>query len=806
MSSKNRPAGRSNGKRQKQDPRRKDRRNKNRRAPRERPFSLSQVPAALIILAYMFGVTFTPNWMALDTNATKFLSLSVVNLLAFTYLVTRRDIREGPGVLMRFFTVRAGMAYAVFLVFALLSFTQATSITESLLHFIKLFSVLTAALVISVILLRDIRHMKMVIALGVVLLLIDSLAVFYFIGQYVAGELRSITDIKFVYSNKNILASAIFVKIPFAIYLWVFARGAVKKIGLAGIFAGILATFFLATRGFYVGTIVATLVFLVYCGYNYLRDRRREHLVVLGGYAVVLALAFALFSVVQSNLYPQRTSRHTQAVATQLATIQEDMQDSHRMNAWRWSAELIRENPLLGVGTGNWKISILEKENQHNTGYIYLYKTHNDFIENTVETGIFGGIAYVLLFVFIFRGLFRAWLRDDQGTRRYRYLFLAAFGMMFYGFDAFFNFPMDRPEIQMLFALYLALGIVVALLDQGPLPVSRKTKVAARFFVVFVYLVIVPSAWLFHMNYQSSRLQRVVYQEIMAGNLNEPSSRFVGQFPWMPAISIWGESMQVVPARYLIEEGKYHETIELLRGDHSNPHDGRREHFMAWAFKETMQRDSALAYASKAYEIKPYYFQNIHLLTNLLEHEERMEEGAGYLLRFLERQKEDAGAWLYASQYLQNKGALDKAWEVMEEAVLHHPDDARLKERHQQVHHLKFAAPYAHILREAAALYDAQDYENALDGFSTYLEKVPASTDGLRLRAFTHYRLGDHEAAMRDIEHHFATHGTTPPLMNLRGVCRRAMGDQEGACADFLAAKEEGNESGRNNYRRFCDE
>ena len=801
----------------------KNRRHKYKKEPRKPLIEPSMIPYGIIILAYFFVVTFTPNWMALDTNATKFMTLSFLNLLAFGYLWTRPDIKGQPGVLMRFFDTRAGLAFGLFLVVVLLSFTQAINILESVLHFTKLFSVFMATFIIAVILMRDMRYVKMVVVLGALLLVFDSLSVFYYIQQYIIGEFSRITDIKSVYSNKNILASAIFVKIPFALYLWMFDGGRLKILGLFGLFTGLLATFFMATRGFYVGTIVVTLVFVLYCGYNYFRDKEIRHITLLGGYIGALVLALVLFSVVRSNLYPSTASRHTQAIGTQLATIQDDAQESNRINAWFWSFDIIKENPILGVGTGNWKLNILEHENQVNTGYIYLYKAHNDFIENTVETGIPGGLIYILMFVFIFWSLIRAYLYKDRNTLRYRHLFLAGFGMMFYGFDAFFNFPMDRPEIQMLFALYMAVGVVATLktdrpegeeqvtasagdLESEAQKQSRRPQYAKIMSAVFVVLML-GSAYILTVNYESSKLQRVVYQDIMRGELNRDSDKFLEGFPFIPNVSIWGEAISSLTARYLLQEDRHEEVIELLRPDaRVNPWDGRREFFMATAFHNLEMKDSALVYSKKSYEVKPHYFRNVHLMTTLLQEKDREDEVGPILDGYLAHDKSNDQAYLYATSFFNRQGELEHAWNHIDTAYQAMPRNERIEQQYNFLQHRKFVAPHQDLYRTAAEYYNDNQYAEALPYLDEFIEKTPFDQNVYRMRAFSNYHLENHEETIDDINYVMEQGESSPVLVNLRGVCYRAIGDNEAACEDFRAAMEAGNASGETNFNNFCAE
>ena len=409
----------------------------------------------------------------------------------------------------------------------------------------------------------------------------------------------------------------------------------------------------------------------------------------------------------------------------------------------------------------------------------------------------------------------------DRNTRRYRHLFLAAFGLMFYGVDAFFNFPIDRPEIQMLFATYLAIGIVTTLshddeeseekarlvADVPQKKDKKRTKLSVAVSALMIVLMI-GSAHILYNNFQSNKLQRTIYQDIMRGSLDNDPDMFLEEFPYIPNVSIWGESITSAVARYLLQEDRYEETIDLLRPeDQVNPWDARREFFMASAFNGMGETDSALVYSKKTYELKPYYFRNVHLLTSLLQQKDRDDEVGPYLDRFLAEVKDDTNAYLYTTSFYGQRDKLDKAWEHINEAYQRMPNDSLIERQYKYLEHQKFIAPHQHIYREAASHYNNQRYEEALPLLDEFIEKTPFDANVYRMRAFSHYHLDDHESSLDDIHRVFEDQGMEDAsLVNLRGVCRQALGEQEAACEDFRRAMEMGNASGERNYRNFCEE
>ena len=802
-------------------------------------FSVPQIPYALVILTYIFGVTFTPNLLALDTNASKFMALAALNLLAVGVLLAKREVRLELKDMSRFFHAKPGLAYAGFLVVSLLSFTQSVNITESVLHFSKLFSVFSAVFILWVIFFRDLRYIQPVVFVMALLLLFDSLSVFYGIGLFIQGKLDCISSIKTVYSNKNILASAIFVKLPFSLWLIVFGNHWQRSTGWIALTAGMLATFFMATRSFYLGLVVLSFAFLIYNAVCFFRDGNRRHLRISVFYICALLFSLLLYSWAQSNLYPALDSRYTDDVKTRLSSIQENPGENPRIESWRWTLELIKDNPVLGVGSGNWKILILKHENQESTDFKYHYKAHNDFLEKTAETGLVGGALFLMIFVFTGGNFLRSFAdKDGVANHFHAGLFLAASGLACYAVDAFFNFPADRPEILLLFSIYLAVGIAASskknrpedniaggndaatgmqkvlqqrVKDQSarsgatpsPLPVSCFT-VGTGIVLVCVFVLMGCVFWVLYGNYESSRLQRVAGQEIISGRLKTPSDFFVGKFPDIPDISAWGESISSVKARYLLEEGKNSEVIGLLENEHGNPWDSRREFLMAMAFFNKGMPEPAFHYSKKAYQLKPFFFPNIHLLATLLDQQGRQEEIFPIFKRYLEREKGNPEAWVYTATIYREAGETEKAWDLLEEAKKNHPENKLVKDHHQQVHYDKFIAPFKEAFSVAVDFYNKKRYDAALIALNAYIDDVPENPDAFRMRAFTKYYLHKYESGIDDINHFFDIHGKDPSLLNLRGVCLGIGNDIEAACLDFEAAMQMGSEKGKMNYERFC--
>ncbi len=463
---------------------------------------------------------------------------------------------------------------------------------------------------------------------------------------------------------------------------------------------------------------------------------------------VGILIAVFTFTFVQQFLYPEaHQDRHTKTILQQFASIKQFDASSLRLDAWQWSWELIKEKPIFGVGIGNWKINILKHENQQNSGFIYMCKAHNDFLETVAETGAFGGLLFLGLFAAILWNFLRyyyLWKKNDPDNLL-KYLFLAAAGVSFYSVDASFNFPADRPEVLLLFALFIAIGISSAFRQKREIRnyayETEKVlfaniginKIASFLAIVLLFL----SAWILYLNFQSSKTQRIVYQEIKAGFLKEKSEKIISGFPFIPNISIWGESISTLKARYLINEGKNQEAIELLRTEDLNPYDARREFFMAMAFNNLKDYDNALFYSETAVKLKPNYFENLYLVVSILEKKGDYERASAYCDAYLKTNKNNIQAWLITSNlHIQNKN-FDKATRIINEALKNFPQDKNLFQQQQNLNHKLNIEPNSAIFKQVNDYFQKQRYSQAIPVLDKFLEKAPDNAYAYEIHSFS---------------------------------------------------------------------
>jgi O-antigen ligase len=86
-----------------------------------------------------------------------------------------------------------------------------------------------------------------------------------------------------------------------------------------------------------------------------------------------------------------------------VSTVDRDFHSNNqRIALWKKTVTMIRDNFFLGVGTGNWKISLPKyslKGLMWNDMMRIFVRAHNDFLQVFAETGVFGFICFLGIFL-----------------------------------------------------------------------------------------------------------------------------------------------------------------------------------------------------------------------------------------------------------------------------------------------------------------------------------------------------------------------------------------------------------------------
>ena len=124
---------------------------------------------------------------------------------------------------------------------------------------------------------------------------------------------------------------------------------------------------------------------------------------------------------------------------------------NERIRIWKNSYDIFKSEPLLGKGSGDWKIEILNtplRFTQAEESMVFYKRAHNDFIQIAVENGLFGLGIILLFFIVVIVGLAKS--KVDKSVK---YILLS--GVL--GFLVVMNtsFPLEKIELLLLLFLFL---------------------------------------------------------------------------------------------------------------------------------------------------------------------------------------------------------------------------------------------------------------------------------------------------------------------------------------------------------------
>lgn len=781
--------------------------------------SQSKIAYSILLIAYLLLPVFIPRFSGIDANGPKFFAIAVLNLISLFVLFIDSDFKQQFYLRLGFFRNYIGIAYMMFLLMSLLSFSQSINLSESVLNFVKIFTVFTSTFMLYVILSSDKRYFSFVTVTLALLLVFDSFSVFYQILNYVSGKIDSLFDIKTFYSNKNILAASLFIKLPIALWLIVFNKDRLRFLGYFAAFTSILAILFTSARAFYLGLIlllVALALFFMMRRFSLKTKLSFKKVLLFTG---SLVFAMVLFSLVQRFLYPtilDPVLKQKTGLIDRLTSINAGESSTNaRLTTWKMSFWLMRENPLLGVGIGNWKIRVLKYEAPMKGNFIVSYKNHNDFIEITAETGPLGGLAYLSIFILIIMNFIKKGMNPEADEETMKFLFLPAFGILAYSVDAFLNFPIDRPDIQSLFAVYVAMGIAFSgnqfsvfdkSVNKQPLSQKPLQKHYILFSFFFSFLLICASIIVLSMNVKSLQLQSIVYDDEKHNTYSYPSSFFIEEFPSIPNLSWCGAPINTYLARYLINEKRGREAVNLLSKQNPSPWDGRREYNLSRAYDLIGKNDSVIYWAQKVYTLKPLYTNMILILNAKLFMTGKQQEACDNMDNYLAKVKTKTETWLLAADLNMKIGNEKKALLLLDSAMKYLPGNDSIVDKRKSIQSSLSNKPYEELYNQAKQAISASKYSEALKLLNNIISNKPDFIGPYQNRAISYHYLGEYSKSLEDLEKVFNSgQGDMAFFINLRGANYLALGRLEEACIDFKISMEKGNANGETNYHKFCE-
>ena len=288
------------------------------------------------------------------------------------------------------------------------------------------------------------------------------------------------------FTNRNMASQFIVLVIPFGFYLFLKTENYIVG-WIATLLTGLMVLYAVYTKSLAAWVsisveaivFISILIYLVKTGKYQFKIKSRLYALVLTftGFLLLINIDSGGFNLKFGGLSDQVTSVQEFVESKSSSGVDVVRSDAavkgQSSIEWRWSVWLnsmamIKDNPLIGVGAGNYKIEYplynhkVLKDTKFNLEN-QLDRAHNDYIQAAAEFGITGFVIAlwaVVCFYYILFCLFKGDLSDLSGKKLLlaAALMSAGTGMLF---NAGFSFPFQRAIPPFIVMLIFAIACVM---------------------------------------------------------------------------------------------------------------------------------------------------------------------------------------------------------------------------------------------------------------------------------------------------------------------------------------------------------
>jgi putative inorganic carbon (hco3(-)) transporter len=282
-----------------------------------------------------------------------------------------------------------------------------------------------------------------------------------------------------------------------------------------------------------------------------------------------------------------------------------------RILLWKKSIFMIKENPILGVGRGNWKTNFgkygLSPIESFETGKFAPDVPHNVYLYILCETGVIG---LILLLIFIL-GVVKIGYKNIETNNSN--IFLLS-GLLCFGIDSVFSFADTRVEHMVILSIYIGLILGHANLNKKDKPILFKKNLIMP--IIFSLLLFCLKTSLDYFNYDIH--YKLANESEMVGNYSQILEE--AKLSKSALLSLAGhpspiENLEIIAHKNLKNFKAAEEAFNIANC--KSPFLAQVHNNIGTSFIEDKQFEKAKIELAKALYISPQYYtakQNIAIL------------------------------------------------------------------------------------------------------------------------------------------------------------------------------------------------
>ena len=393
-----------------------------------------------LILSLYFFVYVTPQYIAdfflsFDRVYPQMFIVSIINIIAFTHIIKIFNFKE---FVSTFKHKKHFLSFFFVIIISIISLLIANNFAEGLVSLIKLINLFLAyCFIIIIAFSRKFNFYNYFIIVTVLSLFIESVIINFQVIESVIinGNLlgRSNTYAGFG-ANINISSFSVLIKSIVPIYLlFNYKSRIIKSISCFLLASSFLTVMLLMSRA---AIIALLLVFISILLLSVFVNKKKYY---FASGLLILSLFISMFSY---NIINEKNAYNI--IGERFSNVTNPMADgsvNERLSFYTTSARSIIDNPILGIGLGNWKIKSIDLSKDIIKSYRVPYFVHNDFLQTAAEIGIIGGLCFVFYILYPF------WISFKKTIKHFQFNldFLIFLIFLVYIVDSMLNFPFDRP-------------------------------------------------------------------------------------------------------------------------------------------------------------------------------------------------------------------------------------------------------------------------------------------------------------------------------------------------------------------------
>lgn len=562
---------------------------------------LSKYVEVILLIPFLL-IGFTPYFLAVDKIGPQFLFLSSYNTILFLFFfLEKKRFKEHNNILKSPLFI----ALILFLIWCSLSFIYAINKIEVLIELSRLF-IYVFSLHNLILLIKKIKEKELINLVFYIIsfvLAIEIISVLYlFFERAQLNEINRDSSLRAFTGNINITAFVILFKIP--ILFWVINIRNFKYLtNILILCISFFTILLLGSRGANI-----SLFFLVIFSTGYFLFNSHFKLAISIIISLISSIFINLFTFETSNLNViQRTSNLNTNSTNQ------------RLEFWSNTIESIKENPIFGIGLGNWKIKSIYYYKDKLIEYTVPYHAHNDFLQISAEVGIIGFILF-----YLFNGCLLVYkIRKGEVVKQKNLLFLLTLSIGIFLLDSNLNFPLARPII------IINLLIIISTTFDWTKDYKKPIKINKLIISIIILILGISSIFISYKVYNSLFEQNILLQAAR-GTIKDYSNEFVtNSESKIPNISATTVPLETMKANLLFLNGVKSDTVFKMIdiGDKNNPYlhlgDAVKAIFYVEKYKSENKNfylDSAYNNIKKAYYNIPNNSTHLEVFYDLIEY------------------------------------------------------------------------------------------------------------------------------------------------------------------------------------------